>query len=365
MKIWHIGALVVLGLAFGLWRPGQLGDLFQFATLSVFLPALIFEAAWNLDLPTMRRAWKPIVLLAVPGVAVTAAIVALGAHFLGGLALPLALLLGAILSATDPIAVVAIFRRLNVPKELATIVESESLLNDAVAVVVYRAVLATVVATFSTTAALGVAGHAAIGSFLGLLLGVGVGLIAIQALRLRGNVAVHTIATFVAAYAAYGLAEHYAWSGIFAVIACGITMGEYERRNDALTTADGVEHIWSWLSAAANAALFFLIGASVALPDFVREWQPIVATLVAVGVARVALAYGLLALAPGMARSWKTVVQLAGVRGALALALAIALPSTLPDRGIVIDATFAVVILTIVAGALTLEPGIGRMELSE
>jgi CPA1 family monovalent cation:H+ antiporter len=363
MKLWHIAVLVGLGLAFDAWRPGQLGGLFQFATLSVFLPALIFEAAWSLDLPTMRRAWKPIALLAIPGVALTALIVAAVAHYLGGLALPIALLLGAMLSATDPIAVVAIFRRLNVPRELATIVESESLLNDAVAVVVYRAVLATVVATLSATATLGVAGWAALGSLLGLLLGIGVGLIAIQALRLRGNVAVHTFATLVAAYGAYALAEHYTWSGIFAVIACGITMGEYERRNDAVATADGVEQTWSWLSTIANAALFFLIGASVALPDIAREWQPILAALVAVALARIALAYGLLAIAPPMLRSWKTVVRLAGFRGALALALALALPPTLPDRVIAIDATFAVVIVSIIIGALTAERRIGAMRL--
>jgi len=363
MKVWHIAALVGLGLAFDAWRPGQLGGLFQFATLTVFLPALIFEAAWSLDLPTMRRAWKPIVLLAVPGVALTAAIVAAGAHVLGGLALPVALLLGAILSATDPIAVVAIFRRLSVPKELATIVESESLLNDAVAVVVYRAVAATVVAALSTSATFGVAGQAALGSVLGLLLGIGVGLIAIQALRLRGNVAVHTVATLVAAYGSYALAEHYGWSGIFAVIACGITMGEYERRHDGVATADGVEHLWSWLSTIANAALFFLIGASVAFPDIAHEWRPILATLAAVALARVALAYGLLSIAPPMLRSWKTVVRLAGVRGALALALALALPATLPDRIIAIDATFAVVVLSIIIGALTTERRIDRMEL--
>jgi len=363
MKLWHIAALVGLGLAFDAWQPGRLGGLFQVATLYVFLPALIFEAAWALDLPTMRRAWKPIVLLAVPGVAITASIVAASAHYLGGLALPVALLLGAMLSATDPIAVVAIFRRLSVPKELATIVESESLLNDAVAVVVYRAVLATVVATLSTAATLGVAGQAALGSILGLLLGVGVGLIASQALRLRGNVAVHTLATLIAAYGAYALAEHFAWSGIFAVIACGIAMGEYERRNDALSTAGGVERIWSGLSTVVNAALFFLIGASVALPDVAREWQPILATLVAVALARVALAYGLLAVAPPMLRSWKTVVRLAGVRGALALALALALPPSLPDRTVAIDATFAVVVVTILIGALATERRIDAMEL--
>jgi len=363
MKVWHIGALVALGLAFDALRPGQLGDLFRFATLSIFLPALIFEAAWNLDLPTMRRAWKPIVLLAIPGVAVTAAIVATGTHLLGGLALPVALLLGAILSATDPIAVVAIFRRLKVPKELATIVESESLLNDAVAVVVYRAVLATVVATLATAPALEVVGFAALASVLGLAFGVAVGLIAMQGLRWSSNVTEHTIVTIVAAYGTYALAEQLGWSGIFAVIACAVTMKECDRRDNALEIADGVEQVWSWLATAANAALFFLIGAAVALPDLVHEWQPILATLFAVAVARVALAYGLLALAPPMHRTWKAVVRLAGVRGALALALALALPPALHDRGIAIDATFAVVVFTIVTAALTSERRIERMEL--
>ncbi|MDQ2992812.1 MAG: cation:proton antiporter, partial [Candidatus Eremiobacteraeota bacterium] len=103
--------------------------------------------------------------------------------------------------------------------------------------------------------------------------------------------------------------------------------------------------------------------AAVALPDFVHEWQPIVATMVAVIAARFALAYGLLALAPGMIRSWKTVVRLAGVRGALALALALALPQSLPGRVIAIDAVFAVVIVTIVLGAFATEPRIERLDL--
>jgi len=362
MKIWHIGALVLLGLGFDLVRPGALGETFRFATLVAFLPALIFEAAWNLDLPTMRRAWKPIVLLAVPGVALTAAVVAAGAHLLGGVALPLALLLGAILSATDPVAVVAIFRRLRVPKELATIVESESLLNDAVAVVVYRAVLAAVLGTAASASTLGIAGTAAIGSVLGIALGIVVGILAAQALRVR-SLPAHAAASLIAAYLAYAGAEYAGWSGIFAVVACGITMREAERRSGDLQTALGVERVWTWIATAANAALFFLIGAAVAVPQVQRDWRALGATLGAVLVARFALAYGLLALAPGMARSWKTVVRLAGVRGALSLALALALPAGLAGRGLAIDATFVVVLATVLLGAFAVEPRIARMDL--
>ncbi|HEY5348575.1 MAG TPA: cation:proton antiporter, partial [Candidatus Lustribacter sp.] len=112
MKLWHIAALIAAGLIVGEARPGYLAELFRSATLYVFLPALIFEAAWQLDLRLMRRSWQPIVLLAVPGVVVTAALIALIVHGLGGVALGSALVLGAILSATDPVAVTAIFRRL-------------------------------------------------------------------------------------------------------------------------------------------------------------------------------------------------------------------------------------------------------------
>lgn len=369
MKVWHIGVLVALGLLFDLRSPGALGGTFRYATLTLFLPALIFEAAWNLDLPTMRRVWKPIVLLAIPGVALTAAIVAAGAHFVGGVTLPLALLLGAILSATDPVAVVAIFRRLRVPKELATIVESESLLNDAVAVVVYRAILSVVVATAAAasgaTAAgtAAVAGFALVGSLLGIAVGVAVGIVAAQALRLHGNLVVHTLATLIAAYGSYALAERFDWSGIFAVVACGIAMRESGRRDDDVKTAHGVERVWSWLATAANAVLFFLIGAAVAIPDLKHDWRALAATLAAVLVARVALAYGLLALAPGMIRTWKTVVRLAGVRGALSLALALAIPYGLHGRALTVDATFVVVVATLLLGTFTIRSRIDRMDL--
>src|SRR5579872_2815772 len=146
MKLWVIAALIAAGLVVGAFAPGAFTGWFRYATFQVFLPAIIFEAAWQLDFGTMRRAWRPIMLLAIPGVAVTAAAIAAIAYYGAHLQLPAALILGAVLSATDPVAVTAIFRRLEVPAVLATIVESESLLNDAVAVVLYRTVIGAVTA---------------------------------------------------------------------------------------------------------------------------------------------------------------------------------------------------------------------------
>ena len=138
MKLWQIFLAVGLGLAYGLVQPGRLEYALGHATLYVFLPALLFEAAWNLNAKAVRRHWVAITVLAGPGALLTAAIVA-GALAIVRVPFAAALLAGAILSATDPIAVVAVFRRLKVPSTLATIVECESLFNDAVAVALYRA----------------------------------------------------------------------------------------------------------------------------------------------------------------------------------------------------------------------------------
>ncbi len=140
MKLWQILAVVAIGIVYGLIQPGRLAYAFGHATLYVFLPPLLFEAAWNLNFRAMRRQWIAIGVLAGPGVLLTAVIVA-GALAVVRVPFGPALLTGAILSATDPIAVVAVFRRLPVPRTLATIVECESLFNDAVAVVLYRGVL--------------------------------------------------------------------------------------------------------------------------------------------------------------------------------------------------------------------------------
>src|SRR5215469_12131221 len=143
MKGWQIAVTIAAGVVVGIFEPGRFEYVLGYATLYVFLPPLLFEAAWNLSYRAIARQWPAIVTLAGPGVLVTALIVA-GALSIVRVDFGSALLMGAILSATDPIAVIAIFRSLKTPKTLVTIVECESLFNDAVAVVLYRGVLAAI-----------------------------------------------------------------------------------------------------------------------------------------------------------------------------------------------------------------------------
>jgi monovalent cation:H+ antiporter, CPA1 family len=364
MQLWHIAALLIAGIVVGVLFPGRFTAVFPPATLYVFLPALIFEGAWYLDLRVMRRTWKPIALLAVPGVLVTAAIIALAMHYLASLDWGAALLLGAILSATDPVAVVAIFRRLDVPKPLATIVESESLLNDAIAVVLYRAIVATILASATASGVMRAGELALLDVIAGIALGFIFAYAAAFALRDRVNATVQSIATFIGAYGVYALCERFDCSGIFAVLTFGVALRELERSRISVTSAEGVATFWAWAAGIANGVLFFLIGAAIDFTHLARSLPAVVVTIAAVAVSRAFVAYGLLAR-ERLGAVWRTVVRMAGIRGALALALALATPAAVAQRSEIIDATFAVVVLTILLASLTLERRLAKLPLED
>jgi monovalent cation:H+ antiporter, CPA1 family len=359
VKLWQILALVALGAMYGLLQPGRLAFAFGHATLYVFLPALLFEAAWNLNFRAMRRQWIAIAMLAGPGVLLTATIVA-GALSIVRVPLGPALLTGAILSATDPIAVVAVFRRLPVPRTLATIVECESLFNDAVAVVLFRAVL--------TGIALGAAGAGAIavvtlqtiaGALGGVVLGIALAFVVARALhRVGGSAPAQVAATLSCAYGVYFAGDHLYLSGIFATIAFGIAFRYFERASIALTIAQDVERFWDLAALFANVVVFFLAGAALEISRLTAAPIFTVAALAGVAVARFVVAS---LLCPGAKRrAWISVVRVAGMRGALSLALALALPAAIPYRDAIVDATFAVVLATLVVSSLTLDSVVRR-----
>lgn len=349
MKLWQITVVVAAGVVFGVLQPGKLTYAFGHATLYLFLPVLLFEAAWNLNYRVMKRNWLVIVALVGPGVLLTALLIA-GALAIVRVPFVVALLVGAILSATDPIAVVAVFRRLNVPRRLATIVEAESLFNDAVAVVLYRAVLL-MVGAVATPLALG---RVALGSLLasigGVVVGIGIALVMAAFLRNRRRVDFQVGATLVCAYGSYFAAELIGASGIFATIACGVALRLYERSWITLDIVDDVARFWDVGALVANVLVFFLVGAALDVREIFRDPAFVIALLLGVAMARIIL--GGLLLPMGFPRGWLGVVRVAGMRGALSLALAIALPATTPYRETIIGGVFAVTLATLVASAL-------------
>ncbi len=363
MKLWQILFIVALGVAYGLIQPGRLAYAFGHATLYVFLPALLFEAAWNLNYRAILRQWVAIGTLAGPGVLLTALIVA-GALSVVRVPFGPALLAGAILSATDPIAVVAVFRRLKVPKTLVTIVECESLFNDAVAVALYRGVLVSLTLGATGAGAIALVALDTLGeAFGGVILGVVLAFVLARALRGSRKVGIQIAATVLCAYGAYFAADGLRLSGIFATIACGIALRYYERAWITLSIAEDVNRFWDVGALLANVLVFFLVGAALQIGRVAHEPVFVVACIIAVAVARIVVA-GLLIPGP-YPREWIDVVRVAGMRGGLCLALALAIPASIPYREAIVDATFAVSLATLAAGSLTLSKVVARAALHQ
>jgi monovalent cation:H+ antiporter, CPA1 family len=361
MKLWQILLVVGLGVAYGLIEPERFAYALGHATLYVFLPALLFEAAWNLNYRSIVRQWLPIAALAGPGVLLTAMLVA-GALSIVRVPIGPALLAGAILSATDPIAVVAVFRRLKVPRTLTTIVECESLFNDAVAVVLYRGVLAAIVLGTASAAAITLVAldtllAAAGGVLLGVLLAFGVA----RALRGTRGAQIQIAATILCAYGAYFAADYLRLSGILATIAFGIALRYYERAWLSLTIAEDVNRFWDVAALAANVLVFFMVGAALQIGRVAAAPAFTIACLAAIAVARIVVA-GFLLLGP-YPREWVDVVRVAGMRGALCMALALAIPASIPYREAIVDATFAVSLATLAVSSFALVPVVRRAAL--
>jgi Na+/H+ antiporter len=251
-------ALVVAGLALALapWTPHV--ELTPELILLGFLPVLLFEATFRLDATQLRPNLRPITLLAVPGVLLTALLIAAALWGVAGLRWETALLFGAIVAATDPVAVLAIFAQVGTPRRLAIIMEGESLFNDGTALVLFRVLVAAVVTGRFDPAS------AALGFVLvaagGLLVGIGIGLLAARLLIPIDDALLETTVTLIVAYGSYLLAEQLGVSGVLAVVAAGLLVGAQAHRVLLPATRASVEFVWEFLGFLANSLLFLLVG---------------------------------------------------------------------------------------------------------
>ncbi len=260
-------ALVVLGIVGASYTPGTTSIVLTPATLGVFLPALIFEAAWDIDSAALRRVAVTILLLAVPGVLVTAACVAAAAAFWGGLAWSAALVLGAIVSATDPVSVIALFRQLDVPVDLFTIVAGESVANDGVAAVLVAVLVPLASGSVSLNAA-GVLATLTLAGGGGIVLGAGFALAATPLLRRERAAWERVATTLFVAYGSYAAASALGVSGILASAAAGFVLPALAL---AKRDADVVEQFWDRTASVANGVVFLHLGLNLRVDRIAHE----------------------------------------------------------------------------------------------
>lgn len=356
-------ALVVVGLLLTTQSNVKF-ELTPEMILALFVPPLVFEAAFHLNLSELRRNSTSLLVLAIPGVLLTTLIVGGILSFGTVLSLPLALVFGALIAATDPVAVVALFRLLGVPKRLAILVEGESLLNDGTALVLFNLMLA-VALTGKFNLMISLADFvrvAAGGIVLGFVLGWGIS----RLIARIDDYLIEITLTTVLAYGAYLLAEQLHFSGVLAVVAAGLITGSQGPQGMSPTTRIVLYNFWEYITFLVNSLVFLLIGLQVDLQVLVGAWQPILWAIGAVLVARIVVVYGLNwitgRLSEPISLRWRHIMFWGGLRGALSLALALSLPAALgPERDLLRTMAFGVALFTLLVQATTMSSLVRRL----
>lgn len=335
----------------------------------VFLPALIFESAFAMDARLLMRNLAAVLLLALPilllTTVATAALLYLGIGHPTGFPWSTALICGALLAASEPIALTELAHRLPIPRRLLVLMEGESLFNDATTIVLFTLLVAIANGRIQQPD-LTEAGTEFVWLFVGgLLTGGGVGLVAAALLRYFEHAA---IVTLLAAYGSYLCADVlFGFSGVMASLASGLITGAALRRYRAEHNAQ-VEHWWAQLGWIANSALFVLAGATFTLAMFEERWLAMLIGIVAVLLTRwlgIGVYAALFARIPGVGRlppGYAPLMSWGGLRGAITLALALALPTEVEAWWTVQSIAYGVVLFALLVQAPTTQALLSHLQ---
>ncbi|MBT3396647.1 MAG: sodium:proton antiporter, partial [Alphaproteobacteria bacterium] len=331
--------------------------------LFLFLPALTFEPALQIDLRQLRQHIVPVLTMAVGGVITTAGVVGLAVWWLTPLDLAWSLTLGAIVSAVDPVAVMALFGRLGVRARIIGIMEGETLIGSAVAIVTSRVLVAIALTGAMTSNDMWQgAGTVAIALFGGAVIGWVTALIWGWLLsKSEGDPFVETALTTVLAYASYLAAElMFGTSGVTATLVAGVTLGTWGRTKIYVAVESYLDKFWDFAAAATGATVLLLIGLTVDLTAAVTYWDVILVAIIAMIAARAATVYGLIPAvglfepSAKLARADSTAIWWGGMRGTVAAALALSLGAG-PYQSALLVTVAAAILFSVLVQGLTLE----------
>jgi CPA1 family monovalent cation:H+ antiporter len=364
--------LVVIGLLAG-WLSGAIEllkplthfELTPEVIVFVFLPVLIFESAFNLNARALFKNLPPILTLAIPALLVSTAIVGSIVHLALKLPWDVSLLFGALISATDPVAVISLFKEMGAPKRLTVLVEGESLFNDGTALVLFKILLGIVIAGHFSSATIA---HGFVDFLIvflgGLAVGGLMGYVFSRAIEMVENDALIEITlTTLLAHSTFILAEHYLHvSGVMATVAAGLTLGSYGRNKISPPVLEHMEHFWEYFAYVCNSLIFLLVGLSVDLPLFFRNLGSVAWAVAAVLFARAFVVYtftpvaGRLRGVEKIDRKFQTVIFWGGLRGALAVAMVLSIPADVAQRPFLIVLTIGIVLFTLIVNGLSIRP---------
>lgn len=378
-------ALVIVGLALS-FVPNPIEiDLSSELILALLVPPLIFEATLNIRWEVLRRNLAVILFLAIAGTFLGTLIVGGIITVAGQTLVPelnvapaAALAFGALISATDPVAVIALFRDLGVSKRLSVLVEGESLFNDGVAIVLFNIAVAAG-ATLATGEGESFTLNQGIVEFLrvffgGLAVGAVLGyLVSAVILKNVDDNLIETATTVALAFGSFILAEQFHVSGVLAVVAAGIFVGNIGMQNTSPTTKVTLENFWEFAAFVVNSMVFLLIGLEADLTQFQFNLSLILVAVLAVLFSRTVVVYSLtwvhgrLDVQRRVPPKYRHVMFWGGLRGAISLALALSLTGSFFSDVVVQEfqlMTFGVVLFTLLVQGTTIGPLLKRLGLT-
>jgi len=367
LRIPYVTGLVLAGLAITKeWLPGEIG-IEPALVLNLFLPILIFESALNTDISRLRSTFKPIALLAGPGLILAAGITAYLLKITLDLNLNSALFAGAILAITDTVSVIAAFKEVSVPSRLTTIVEGESLFNDGVALVILSVISEVYLqGSFSPLGAFQELFLAIVG---GTVVGLGLGYLCLGLFRQLDDALSSLLLTVAVSLGTFQVAQLLGVSGAVAVVIAGLVVGNIGlAREVSASTKVTLLNFWEYAGFGVNTFIFLLIGIEVDFTVLLQTLPLVMLTILIYQAGRALSVYPLLTLLRFFDRplplKWQHVLFLGNVKGSLSMALALSLPFGLPGRDQIVTLVFATVLVSLVAQGLSLPWFVRRLNIS-
>lgn len=361
-------ALVIVGAIIGLSDIPILeplktfiteGEIFNFVIITLFLPALLGEASLKLSYSHLLENKKPILLLAFGGTLLSFLVVGFSSVWLLGFTIPAAFVFAALMSATDPVSVLSIFKSVGVKKRLAIVVEGESLFNDGLAVVLFN-ISAFYLLDYIDLGIEGL-GHG-IWEFvkvitLGLIVGGGLGYGFSKLTQFFDDYPLEIIFSIILFYSSFILAESIHASGVIAVVFAAIIFGNYGAKiGMSPTTKLNINNFWDVAALLANSLVFLMVGLEITHIDLADKWGLILLAILIVLIGRSVAVYLSLAFIKNFPTSWKHVINWGGLKGSLSIALVLSLPRNFEGREDILLVAFSIVLFSLLVQGLSIKP---------
>lgn len=361
-------ALVLVGALIGLTDFSALaslknfitqGEVFHFVIVTLFLPALLGEASLKLPFPQLKNNKLPILTLAFGATLISYLVVGFSSYFQLNLSIQAAFVFAALMSATDPVSVLSIFKSVGVNKKLAIIVEGESLFNDGMAVVLYQ------ISAFYLLTYLDL-GWEGLGMgiwiflkviVLGLIVGGALGYGFSILTKFYDDYPLEIIFSIILFYGSYLLAESLHGSGVIAVVVAAIILGNFGARiGMSPTTRLNIGNFWDVATLLANSVVFLMVGLEITRIGLSNKWGTIIGAILIVLIARSVAVYLSLIFNKDFPWAWKHIINWGGLKGSLSIALVLSLPYSFKGRDELLVLTFFVVLFSLVVQGLTVKP---------